>query len=126
MTEEMTDESFEPQLELVVVAGRKQGARVALQYGCPTTVGIGYDCDVVLDLPGTDDALSSVGGDTQRTGATNSPVVELCHSEDQLSFIVLTGSVTVDGQNIEPGMESNLATGTAVRLQDHVFEVRSN
>ena len=49
------------QLELIVLEGRKLGARVALQYDRVTTVGVGYDCDVVLDLPDMYQASSQPG-----------------------------------------------------------------
>jgi len=108
-------------MELVVLEGRKHGAKVALHPGRATTVGVGYDCDIVLDLPD----LSQSNDHTRDSDRPDVfPIVELLYAENQLSLKVLQGSVVVDGHSIESGVESSLATGTHVQIRNHVFEVR--
>ena len=105
---------IDQQLELVVLEGKKRGATVALEYGRATTVGVGYDCDVVLDIPQPQNPSMS------KTAST----VELLYAENQLSLKVLQGSVMADGRNIETDDELPLAIGASVQMQNHVFEVR--
>jgi len=105
---------IDQQLELVVLEGKKRGATVALEYGRATTVGVGYDCDVVLDIPQPQNPSMS------ETAST----VELLYAENQLSLKVLQGSVMADGRNIETDDELPLAIGASVQMQNHVFEVR--
>lgn len=109
------------QLELIVLEGRKLGARVALQYDRVTTVGVGYDCDVVLDLPDMYQASSQPGGDSSDEA---DPIVELLHAEGQLGLRVMQGSIEVDDEIIDSGVELLLSVGASVTVRNNVFTVQ--
>ena len=115
------------QLELIVIEGTKQGARIDLPSGSATTVGVGYDCDIVLDLPTSYTAVPQHSSDQAERSDPGEvlPVVELLKEGNSLNLKVLQGSVMINDQTVESGVESLLDVNTTVRVQNNVFVVRS-
>ena len=115
------------QLELIVIEGTKQGARIDLPSDIVTTVGVGYDCDIVLDLPSLYTAVPqhSSGQAERSEPGEDLPVVELLKEGNSLNLKVLQGSVMINDQTVESGVESLLDVNTTVRVHNNVFVVRS-
>ena len=105
-------------LELVVIEGRKKDATIALPLGATTTVGLGYNCDVVLDLPALYQNLPQQSVD-------NLPVVELHNDLNRITVSILSGDVTIDGQTASAGMAGQLNLDTAVCIDGNTFIVRA-
>ena len=92
--------------ELLLLEGRRAGARVALAPGRRIVLGGAFDCDVVArerGVPGR--ALELVVGD----------------ASEPVRIVALATGVTLDGEPLEPGEERALGPDARIGVGDAAF-----
>ncbi|MBX2885004.1 MAG: hypothetical protein KTR32_33920 [Granulosicoccus sp.] len=96
------------QMDLVVAEGVQQGARFSLQERRPVTVGIRFDCDVVLEPQVLADKKTIIPG--------HEPVLRLLREGQEVQIEVVSGDIHVGQRTMSPGESSPLLPGDSVRV----------